>query len=65
MTIEFTITTTPLGIASGLEPKEIVRAGDYDDFKVTEGVLIFVVSEKIIMYAQGTWALVSSKYLKE
>jgi hypothetical protein len=65
MTIEFTITTTPLGVASGLQPKEIVRSGDYDDFNVTEGVLIFAASKRIIMYAQGTWALVSSEYTED
>lgn len=59
-TIVFTITTTPLGIASGLDKTEVVRADNSDAFSTKDGTLMFLVGENIIIYAPGTWAVVTS-----
>lgn len=62
--LEFTIQTTPLGKSSGMDSQEIVRLDDNgkDNFTIHDtGSLVFVVDNKIIVYAPGTWGMVTSE----
>jgi len=60
MKIEFNVTTTPLGRASGLQKVEIVNMDNDDGFTLKDGALTFLCNTGLIIYAPGTWALVTT-----
>jgi len=56
----FTIHTTPLGVASGLDETETIVIGESDNFSRDAGMLAFEHGKTITIYAPGTWAMVTA-----
>lgn len=62
MTIVFNISATPLGIASGMDKNETVRIDTSSNFTNEGGMLAFVVDGNFIIYAPGTWGIVTTTF---